>query len=253
MEYFSADDIKNKKKEYISGILKEHIGRNLEDLFAARLVKRYCDVYFSGSQNSPKILDCGIGNGEFAKQLNSQGLKNVYGLDIDNYLSDGNRDFVREFKTTDLSCEKIPWQDDSFEIATAWCVLPHLENPHFFVREMLRILKPGGLLMLSIPHMLSKASLNYFAKYGDFPRYLASTNHITVFTPGSFKNLMRNFKVVNMEYMMDNRIFNGTKGRLRKALFGVLCSNNATKQYISKLWGYNQIWILSKETKHNTE
>lgn len=249
MEYFSVTDIKSKKKEYISEMLKEHIGRNLENFFASRLVKKYCDIYFSGLQNSPKVLDCGIGNGEFEKQLNGEGLKNVYGLDIDNYLSKENRDFVEEFRMVDLSCEKIPWQDDSFEIATAWCVLPHLENPYFFAREISRVLKPGGLLILSIPHLLSKASLNYFRKYGDFPRYLASTNHITVFTPGSFKNLMRNFKIVNMEYMIDNRIFHGAKGRLRKVLFSILCSNNITKQYINKLWGYNQIWILSKETK----
>ena len=249
MEYFSANDIRGKKKEYISGIIKEHVGRNLENLFAAKLVKKYSGIYFSNLQNSPKILDCGIGNGELARQLSNEGLKNIYGLDIDDYLSNENRGFVREFKTADLSCEKIPWQNDSFEIATAWCFLPHLENPHFFVREILRVLKPGGLLMLSIPHMLSKASLNYFNKYGDFPRYLASTNHITVFTPGSFKNLMRDFKVMNMEYMIDNRIFQGTKGRLRKILFSILCSNSAAKQYINKLWGYNQVWILSKETK----
>ncbi len=197
MEYFSANDIKNNRKEYISGVLKEHVGRNLEDLFAARLVKKYHDIYFPDFQNSSRILDCGIGNGEFAKQLNNEGLKNVSGLDIDDYLSERNRTFVKEFKIADLSCEKIPWQNDSFEIATAWCVLPHLENPHFFVREISRVLKPGGLLILSIPHVLSKASLNYFGKYGDFPRYLASTNHITVFTPGSFKNLMKNLKSVN--------------------------------------------------------
>lgn len=249
MEYFSADEIKNEKREYISGILKSHVGRNLENLFASKIVKKYCDIKFPNTQNSLKILDCGIGNGEFAKQLDNEGVKYVYGLDIDNYLSEDNKNFVREFKTGDLSSEKIPWQDNTFEMVTAWCVLPHLENPHFFMREVLRTLKPGGLLILSIPHILSKASLSYFKKNGDFPRYLSSTNHITVFTPGSFANLTRDFKVVNMEYMIDNRIFNGTKGKARRAVFDAFCSNNFTKKYIEKLWGYNQIWVLSKETK----
>jgi ubiquinone/menaquinone biosynthesis C-methylase UbiE len=251
MEYLSANDIKNNKKEYVFGILKDHVGRNLENLFAAKLTANYHDLLFSSDRHHSKILDCGIGNGEFARQLNDIGFDNVCGTDIDNYLSEKNTSFVKEFKIDDFNCERMPWPDNYFEIATAWCVLPHLENPHFFIREILRVLKPNGLLILSIPHILSKASLNYFRKNGDFPRYLSSTNHITVFTPGSFKNLMRNFNVVNMEYMIDNRIFNGVKGKLRKILFVVFCSNSVTKQYINKLWGYNQIWILSKKIEHN--
>lgn len=246
MEYFNSDDIKKEKKEYISNILKDHVGRNLEGFFAARLVKKYNDIHFSSLKNNTKILDCGIGNAEFAKQLSSLDLREVYGLDIDNYLSDKNKNFIKEFKIADLSCEKIPWQDNYFEMVTAWCVLPHLENPHFFVREVLRVLKPGGLLILSIPHLLSKASLKYFNEHGDFPRYLASTNHITVFTPGSFKNLTKDFNTANMEFLIDPRIFNSLKGRLRRFLFNLFNKNKILSEYINRKWGYNQVWILSK-------
>ncbi len=247
MEYFSTDDIRNSKKNYIAEILKDHVGRNLQDGFAADLVIRYANDIFDRQKNNLNILDCGVGNAEFAKQLNVRGLKNVYGLDVDNYLSEDNKNFIKDFKISDLNCEKIPWQDNFFDIITAWCVLPHLENPHFFIREALRVLRPGGLLIVSIPHILSKASLKYFKKNKDFPRYLSSTNHITVFTPGSFKNLTKGFDVVNMEYLVDPRIFKGFKGKIIKSLFGFSHKYGIFYDYIYRKWGYNQIWILSKQ------
>jgi SAM-dependent methyltransferase len=56
----------------------------------------------------------------------------------------------------------IPLPDDSFDVVTCQTVLMHLENPREALREMLRIVRPGGLLACVEPN--------------NFWNYMASTS-----------------------------------------------------------------------------
>lgn len=63
------------------------------------------------------------------------------------------------------SAEKLPFEDNTFDMVTCQTVLIHLANPLQALLEMQRVLKPGGLLLASepnnlIPHALSD-SLNH--------------------------------------------------------------------------------------------
>lgn len=60
-----------------------------------------------------------------------------FGFDID----DGNFDF-----------DPIPAGSASVDLVIALALLEHLHNPDNFMRETLRILKPGGVLYLSTPN-----------------------------------------------------------------------------------------------------
>ncbi len=44
---------------------------------------------------------------------------------------------------------KLPFADASFAVVTLWDVLEHLPDPHAAVREVARVLAPGGRLVLS--------------------------------------------------------------------------------------------------------
>lgn len=247
MKYFTVDELRKEGREEITASLKDYVGRNIRDLFAADLVARYSKQLFDRSLADLRVLDYGVASGAFVEQLSEKGFRDIYGLDIDNYLSDKNAKLIKEFKIVDLNLDPLPWDSEYFQVVTAWCVLPHLENPHHCIRETLRILKPGGLFILSIPHIASKASINYFLKHEDFARYAAKNNHIAVFTPGVFQNtVLRYYQKVNMEYLMDSRIFQGLRGKLRKLVFDLSRQIPFLKKYLEKLWGYNQIWILRK-------
>lgn len=245
MEYLTGKEIKENPGK-LKSIYADYVGRNTRDFFAADLVAKYHDRFFP-DRAATKILDYGVAGGLFPGQLHERGFRNVYGSDIDDYLSEENKKFIKEFKTADLSYDKIPWPDNYFDIVTAWCVLPHLENPHHAVRETLRILKPGGLFILSIPHLGSKTSINFFLEHGDFARYYPGKNHISVFTPGVFQtSVLRYFKKVEMEYLIDQRILAGPKGWLRKKILSWTARFGKLGNYFRELWGYNQIWILQK-------
>ena len=49
---------------------------------------------------------------------------------------------------------KLPLPDDSFDVVTCQTVLMHLDRPREALREMLRVLRPGGLLVCAEPNNL---------------------------------------------------------------------------------------------------
>ncbi len=48
--------------------------------------------------------------------------------------------------------ERLPFADDSFDLVTCQTVLIHVREPVVVLREMLRVLRPGGLLAVAEPN-----------------------------------------------------------------------------------------------------
>ncbi len=53
------------------------------------------------------------------------------------------------------SAEKLPFQDNSFDIVTCQTVLIHLKDVSIALSEMIRVLKPGGLLAVAEPNNIA--------------------------------------------------------------------------------------------------
>lgn len=99
-----------------------------------------------------RILDGGCGMGEWTAYLTDQGF-NVVGMDLSR-------------RTIERLCEKQPnhhfvygdirrtqFEDASFDAYFSWGVFEHFENGlGECVAEAFRILKPGGLLFVSVPY-----------------------------------------------------------------------------------------------------
>ncbi len=197
MEYLTPDEIKA-NKEGLQGKFKLKTAQH-----PGTIKGRAAGIFFDAvSDKNTKILDFGVGSGAFLKSIHESGYRNLSGCDIDDYLASEVKPLIREFKTFDASFGKFPWPDQSFDVVTAWEVFEHLENPHQALREVDRILKPKGLLVMSLPNIFHIVSRLIFLKRGLFPRWNETNNHISMFPRGIFeKTFLKYFDLEKEGYV----------------------------------------------------
>ena len=63
------------------------------------------------------------------------------------------------YARADLNRERIPVPDASADITISLETIEHLENPRSFCRDLVRITKPGGWMLLTTPNQRSLVSL----------------------------------------------------------------------------------------------
>lgn len=94
-----------------------------------------------------KILDAGCGAGGTMAYLSRYGT--VVGIDI-------SEEMVEHCRKMGLpahraSVAKLPFEDQSFDLALCLDVLEHLHDDRAALEELKRVVRPGGLLVLSVP------------------------------------------------------------------------------------------------------
>jgi ubiquinone/menaquinone biosynthesis C-methylase UbiE len=59
------------------------------------------------------------------------------------------------------SAESLPWPDNSLDMVTCQTLLIHVANVENVVREMIRVLRPGGLFLVAEPNNFGSTAANY--------------------------------------------------------------------------------------------
>jgi SAM-dependent methyltransferase len=96
----------------------------------------------------PRILDVGCGTGANLELLARYG--EAEGVDV----SPEALAFCRERGLRNVkqgAAERLPYEDCSFDLVTALDVVEHLDDDTAGLREMRRVLRPGGRAMLFVP------------------------------------------------------------------------------------------------------
>lgn len=117
---------------------------------------------------TPRLLvDAGCGAGKF-RDFAIHLADEYVGVDV---VRHGRlRDDLR-FLQADLDGHAIPLPDGCAAIVTAIEVIEHLDNPRAFCRELVRILAPGGCLVVTTPNQASALSVLSLAVTGRFPAF----------------------------------------------------------------------------------
>jgi SAM-dependent methyltransferase len=108
-----------------------------------------------------RILDVGAGEGYFSRMLRDAG----HIVTACDFNEAGYKCPDIPFLQADLN-RAIPAQDGAFDCAVAIEVIEHIENHFRFVSEMARVVKAGGILVITTPNVLSIPSRWHFFLYG---------------------------------------------------------------------------------------
>ena len=95
-----------------------------------------------------RILDLGCGTGTMLQYLARYG--QAEGIDAD----EGAVRFCHErgvHQVQQVETMPLPFEDDTFDLVTALDVLEHIDDDRGTLRELYRITRPGGRIMLSVP------------------------------------------------------------------------------------------------------
>lgn len=130
-----------------------------------RIYRIVADVL--GARGAGGVLaDVGCGSGELWLALHGR-FRTCIGVDAVRY--DGLPAGV-EFHAADLDAG-LPLADASVDAAAAVEVIEHLENPRAFVRELARVVRPGGWIVVTTPNQLSALSLLTLVVKGRFSAF----------------------------------------------------------------------------------
>jgi SAM-dependent methyltransferase len=115
--------------------------RKILTSFVADICRRVTD-------RRPRILDVGCGTGANLLMLSQFG--DAEGVDI----SEDALAFCRERGLTNVKLgagEKLPYDDATFDLVTALDVVEHMDDDLAGLREMRRVLRPDGRVLLFVP------------------------------------------------------------------------------------------------------
>ncbi|HEU5100019.1 MAG TPA: glycosyltransferase [Roseiflexaceae bacterium] len=98
------------------------------------------------------VLDCGCGMGVYMMMMNRLRDLKIVGVDGDvGRLEWAEREGVAA-RLSRVDIHRLPFADNSFDKVLMSEVLEHLADDRAAMSEVFRVLKPGGVLALSVPH-----------------------------------------------------------------------------------------------------
>ena len=138
--------------------------------------------------NGKKHLDFGSGQGSFLKQLHHGSLSlQLSGADLMAKPKDVDSEI--NWIQADLN-GKIDVANESFDSISALEIIEHLENPRHVFREIYRLLKPNGILIMSTPNNESWRAILSYMKRGHFVAF-TDQDYPAHITPLNRKDLLR--------------------------------------------------------------
>lgn len=128
---------------------------------AAELVRRVGE--------GKRVLEVGCGTGLVLGRI-AEFASAAKGIDISPGMLTHAKD--RNLDVQEADCTDLPFEDASFDVACSFKVLAHVPNFDAAVAEMVRVVRPGGHLVIDI---YNRASIRYLIKRLFGPRKTSAT------------------------------------------------------------------------------
>lgn len=131
----------------------ERYWENTESLndytYKLKLIKRLVP-----EESNLKVLDFGCGKGAFINDILSiNPTLKITGADVSKTaITFARKKFLRQKFYLLAEGEKLPFKNNSFDYILALDVLLHVYDTELIFKELARVLKPGGRLLITLPY-----------------------------------------------------------------------------------------------------
>jgi len=156
-----------------------------------------CGVLEQRRPRAGTVVDVGCGTGGLAVRLAPRWPRYI-GVDVVRY---PGLDPACEFHAVDLDVERLPLPDGAADLAVSVETIEHLENPRRFVRELARVTRPGGCVIVTTPNQLSLLSLLCLLGRGRFAAFqdVDYPAHLTALLEVDLRRIARECGLVDVQ------------------------------------------------------
>ena len=112
------------------------------------LYAKYADT-LKPAQPGARVLDVGCGVGQVVARLNEAGFE-AYGVDVSQPNIERASKICPRCQLYDG--KKLPFSDSHFASVGALNVLEHVDEPEAFITDLVRVVAPGGRIVISSPN-----------------------------------------------------------------------------------------------------
>jgi SAM-dependent methyltransferase len=142
-----------------------------------------------------RVLDLGCRDGALTRTYAAG--NDVVGVDADRDALAEAAKLGIETRWADLD-EPLPFDDASFDVVVAGELLEHLRDPRRLVADALRVLRPGGTFVASVPNAYRlKNRLRFLA--GRRPE--DDPTHLQMFAPEELRGLLADFEEPRLHFI----------------------------------------------------
>jgi 2-polyprenyl-3-methyl-5-hydroxy-6-metoxy-1,4-benzoquinol methylase len=167
-EYLPYQQVATKRPSAVTQVSRDHA------------INRLCDRVERRRPQHGRLLDVGCATGSFLHAMKQRGWQ-VQGVEpITHAAAQAQHLFGLEVFVGLL--EEAAYPDATFDVVTLWDVLEHVADARTTLQEASRILKPGGLLVCSVPNPASVEARLFGSYWVGWER----PRHLTLIPPALF-------------------------------------------------------------------
>jgi len=133
-----------------------------------------------------KFFEIGCGRCETLSAFSKLGL-DVSGVDSSKRAKEFAPKNISKLEILDISKDKLPFEDNEFDVIFTKSVIEHISDPKFLITEIFRVLKPGGIFIVLTPDWISQMHTFYEDPTHVHPYQLKGLEDL--FKMNGFKNI----------------------------------------------------------------